>query len=96
MGSAPIMLGANDFHLLRTYAEGARKTICPLATRDLTVFTTSTGEKLTASHLNKIVTTALGGSASQIRKALASRVSDFCCYFSIFLNIYIYIYILYS
>ena len=89
MGSTSIMLAANDLHLLRVYAQSARLQICPLVTQDQSVSMTSTGEKLMPSHVNKIITEALGGSASQIRKALAGRVSDF--YFS-----HIYIYFLYS
>ena len=56
------------------------------------VSTTSTGEKLMPSHVIKIITEALGGSASQIRKVLAGRMSEFC-YFSHFSE-YIYIYFL--
>ena len=89
------MLAQYDLQLLRTYAHTVRVQKCPLVTQNQSVFTTSTGEKLTASHVNKIVTEVLGGSASQIRKALAGRMSDFF-YFSIFLNIYTYIYILYN
>ena len=97
MGSAPIMLATSDLQLLYKYTETVRPQICPLLTKNHSVFTTSTGEKLTPSHVNKIVKEVLGGSASQLRKALAGRVSEFCCYFSICLKfIYIHIYFLYN
>ena len=86
------MLAQYDLQLLRTYAHTVRVQKCPLVTQNQSVFTTSTGEKLTASHVNKIVTEVLGGSASQIRKALAGVPF----YFSIFFYIYTYIYILYN
>ena len=94
MGSAPIMLAASDLQLLCRYTQTVRVQICPLLTQNHSVFTTSTGEKLTASHVGKIVKEVLDGSASQLRKALAGRVSEFCCYFSICLKyIYTHIYI---
>ena len=95
MGSAPIMLATSDLQLLYKYTETVRPQICPLLTKNHSVFTTSTGEKLTPSHVNKIVKEVLGGSASQLREALAGRVSEFCCYFSICLK-YIYIYIFFT
>ena len=47
---------------------------------------------LTPSHVNKIVTEVLGGPASQIRKALAGRVSDFVVVISQIFKIYIHIF----
>ena len=76
MGPAPILLSAQDLTTLRNFIHQCRSQISPMAITVHEVFTTSSGARITPSHMNKIILSGLGGPASRIRKALAGHVSN--------------------